>query len=115
MQKILNPKQERKFLCHWVYLVNAKHTRNITGKKDDESDARWIQKLHSCGLLKSSFLPDDHIETLRTLVRHRRSLTQDSTRYVLRVQKALELMNIKIHALLNDITGKTGTATMRRT
>lgn len=96
-----------------VYLVNAKHTRNITGKKDDESDAQWIQKLHSCGLLKSCFLPDDHIEALRTLVRHRRSLTHDSTRYVLRMQKALELMNIKIHAVLNDITGKTGTAIVK--
>ncbi len=96
-----------------VYLVNAKHTRNVTGKKDDESDAEWIQRLHSCGLLKSSFLPDDHTETLRTLVRHRRSLTQDSSRYVLRMQKALELMNIKIHTVITDITGKTGTAILK--
>jgi transposase len=96
-----------------VYLVNAKHTRNITGKKDDESDAQWIQKLHSCGLLKSCFLPDEHTEMLRTLVRHRRSLTQDSTRYVLRMQKALESMNIKIHTVINDITGKTGTAIIK--
>jgi transposase len=96
-----------------VYLVNAKHTRNITGKKDDESDAEWIQRLHSCGLLKSSFLPDDRTETLRTLVRHRRSLTQDSSRYVLRMQKALELMNIKIHTVINDITGKTGISILK--
>lgn len=96
-----------------VYLVNAKHTRNITGKKEDESDAQWIQKLHSCGLLNSCFLPDDEIETLRTLVRHRRSLTHDSSRYVLRMQKALESMNIKIHTVLNDITGKTGTAIVK--
>ena len=96
-----------------VYLVNAKHTRNITGKKDDESDAQWIQKLHSCGLLRSCFLPDEHTEMLRTLVRHRRSLTQDSTRYVLRMQKALESMNIKIHTVINDITGKTGTAIIK--
>ncbi len=96
-----------------VYLVNAKHTRNITGKKDDESDAQWIQKLHSCGLLKSCFLPDDKIETLRTLVRHRRSLTQDSSRYVLRMQKSMELMNIKIHTVISDMTGKTGTAIVK--
>jgi transposase len=96
-----------------VYLVNAKHTRNITGKKDDESDAQWIQKLHSCGLLKSCFLPDEHTDMLRTLVRHRRSLTQDSSRYVLRMQKALESMNIKIHTVINDITGKTGTAIIK--
>jgi transposase len=96
-----------------VYLVNAKHTRNVTGKKDDESDAQWIQKLHSCGLLKSCFLPDEHTDKLRTLVRHRRSLMQDSTRYVLRMQKALESMNIKIHTVINDITGKTGTAIVK--
>lgn len=93
-----------------VYLVNAKSTRNITGKKDDENDAMWIQRLHSCGLLKSCFLPDDHTETLRTFVRFRRSLIQDSTRYILRMQKSLELMNIKVHTVISDIVGKTGTA-----
>lgn len=93
-----------------VYLVNAKTTRNITGRKDDENDAMWIQRLHSCGLLKSCFLPDEQTETLRTLVRFRRNLIQDSTRYILRMQKSLELMNIKVHTVISDITGKTGTA-----
>jgi transposase len=93
-----------------VYLVNAKSTRNITGKKDDENDAMWIQRLHSCGLLKSCFLPDEHTETLRTFVRFRRTLVQDSTRYILRMQKSLELMNIKVHTVISDIVGKTGTA-----
>jgi transposase len=93
-----------------VYLVNARHTKNISGKKTDESDAQWIQKLHSCGLLGSSFLPDDQTECLRTLVRYRRKLTQDSSTCVLRMQKALELMNLKIHTLINDLMGKTGKA-----
>lgn len=93
-----------------VYLVNAKSTRNITGRKDDENDAMWIQRLHSCGLLTSCFLPDEHTETLRTLVRFRRNLVQDSTRYILRMQKSLELMNIKVHTVISDIVGKTGTA-----
>ncbi len=93
-----------------VYLVNARHTRSITGKKTDESDAQWIQKLHSCNLLKSSFLPDEHTEALRSLVRHRRKLTQDSSTCVLRMQKALEMMNLKIHTVINDLMGKTGTA-----
>jgi hypothetical protein len=96
-----------------VQLVNAKQTRNVTGKKNDESDAEWIQKLHSCGLLKSCFLPDDHTETLRTLVRHRRNLTQDGSRYILRMQKSMELMNIKVHTVISDITGKTGTAIIK--
>ncbi|TKT85984.1 IS110 family transposase [Dyadobacter frigoris] len=93
-----------------VYLVNARQTRNITGKKTDESDAQWIQRLHSCGLLSSSFLPDDKIESLRTLVRHRRNLSNDSSSNILRMQKSLELMNLKIHTVISDLTGKTGTA-----
>jgi transposase len=93
-----------------VCLVNARHTRNVSGRKTDEKDAQWIQRLHTCGLLNSSFLPDDLTQTLRTLVRQRRSLMQDSTRYVLRLQKAMEMMNIKLHAVISNITGKTGSA-----
>jgi len=91
-----------------VYLVNAKFARNVAGRKTDKTDALWLQKLHSCGLLTSSYLPEDEQEGLRTLVRHRRTLTQDSSRCVLRMQKALELMNIKIHTVISDLTGKTG-------
>lgn len=93
-----------------VSLVNATHVKNVTGRKTDESDAEWIQKLHSCGLLKSSYLPDDEQETLRTLVRYRKTLVQDSSRFVNRIQKSLELMNIKFHTVIKDITGKTGKA-----
>jgi transposase len=93
-----------------VYLCNARQTHNITGKKTDESDAQWIQRLHSCGLLNSIFLPDDRIETLCTLVRYRRSLSNDSSSYILRMQKSLELMNVKIHTVISDLMGKTGTA-----
>jgi transposase len=93
-----------------VYLVNAKHVKNVTGRKTDESDAMWIQKLHSCGLLKSSYLPDDEQEALRTLVRYRRILMQDSSRFINRMQKSLELMNIKFHTVISDITGLTGKA-----
>lgn len=93
-----------------VYLVNAKQTKNVSGRKTDMSDASWIQMLHSCGLLKSSFLPDDRTETLRTLVRQRKALTQDSSRCIQRIQKNFELMNLKIHTVIADITGKTGKA-----
>jgi transposase len=93
-----------------VYLVNARHVRNVTGRKTDQSDAQWLQQLHSCGLLKSSYLPDNEQESLRTLVRYRKTLTQESSRFVLRMQKALELMNIKLHTVISDLTGKTGTA-----
>jgi transposase len=91
-----------------VYLVNAKHVKNVTGRKDDESDAEWIQKLHSCGLLSASFQPDNLTRTLRSMVRHRQSLVRTSTSYINRMQKALELMNIKLHTVISDIDGKTG-------
>lgn len=93
-----------------VYLVNSKQARNVSGRKNDEDDAVWIQKLHSCGLLRSSYLPEDKQESLRTLVRHRKTLILDRNRFVLRMQKAMEMMNIKLHTIIRDITGKTGTA-----
>ena len=91
-----------------VYLVNARHVKNVTGRKDDESDAEWIQKLHSCGLLRPSFQPDNMTRTLRSMVRHRKNLVRTSTTYLNRMQKALELMNIKLHTVISDIDGKTG-------
>jgi transposase len=91
-----------------VCLVNAKHVKNVTGRKEDESDAEWIQKLHSCGLLKASFQPDNITRTLRDLVRHRKNLVCTSSGYINRIQKALELMNIKLHTVISDIDGKTG-------
>lgn len=91
-----------------VYLVNAKHVKNVTGRKDDESDAEWIQKLHSCGLLRASFQPDNMMRALRSLVRHRKNLVRTSSTYINRILKAFELMNIKLHTVISDIDGKTG-------
>jgi len=91
-----------------VCLVNAKHVKNVTGRKDDESDAEWIQKLHSCGLLTASFQPDNLTRTLRSIVRHRKCLERTCSSYINRMQKALELMNIKLHTIISDIDGKTG-------
>ena len=92
-----------------VCLVNSRHVKNVTGRKTDESDAMWIQKLHSCGLLKNSFQPDNATRTLRSIVRHRRNLVRSGAMYVNRMQKALEQMNIKVHTVISDILGKTGT------
>ena len=91
-----------------VSLVNAKHVKNVTGRKDDEGDAEWIQKLHRCGLLQASFQPDNMTRTLRSMMRHRKSLVQTSSSFINRMQKALELMNIKLHTVISDIDGKTG-------
>ena len=93
-----------------VFLVNARNVKNVSGRKTDESDAAWLQKLRSCGLLSSSYLPGDEQEALRTLVRFRKTLISDSSRSVLRMQKSLELMNIKLHTVISDITGQTGMA-----
>jgi len=91
-----------------VYLVNAKHVKNVSGRKDDESDAEWIQKLHRCGLLSASFQPDNMMRTLRSMVRHRKNLVRMSSGYINRMQKALEMMNIKLQTIISDIDGKTG-------
>ncbi|HEX8333637.1 MAG TPA: IS110 family transposase [Segetibacter sp.] len=93
-----------------VHLVNSKHVKNVTGRKTDEDDAMWIQKLHSCALLKSSYLPGDEQDALRTLVRYRRTIVQDSSRFINRMQKSMELMNIKFHTVISDIVGVTGKA-----
>jgi transposase len=91
-----------------VYLVNSKHVKNVTGRKDDEGDAEWIQKLHRCGLLTASFQPDNQTRTLRNVVRHRATLVQTRATYLNRMQKALEMMNLKIHTVLSDIDGVSG-------
>jgi transposase len=90
------------------YLVNAKHVKNVRGRKKDDSDSIWIQKLHTCGLLQKSFQPDNEIRLLRTYTRQRKNLILLSSDTVRRMQKALELMNIKIHTVISDILGKTG-------
>lgn len=90
------------------YLVNAKHVKNVTGRKRDDTDAIWLQKLHSCGLLQKSFQPEASIRELRTYVRQRRKLISLCSDSVRRMQKALELMNIKLHTVISDLLGKTG-------
>jgi transposase len=91
-----------------TYLVNAKHVKNVTGRKRDDTDSIWIQKLHTCGLLQKSFQPDNEIRLLRTYTRQRKNLILLGSDAVRRMQKALELMNIKIHTVISDILGKTG-------
>lgn len=91
-----------------VYLVNAKHVKNVTGRKQDDTDAVWILKLHRCGLLQKSFQPENEQRILRTYVRQRKNLVTIGSDSVRRMQKALELMNIKIHIVISDVIGKTG-------
>ena len=90
------------------YLVNAKHVKNVTGRKKDDTDAIWLQKLHCCGLLQKSFQPDSDYRKLRTYVRQRKKLIRLGSDCVRRMQKAFELMNVKLHNVISDVIGKTG-------
>lgn len=91
-----------------VLLVNARHVKNVHGKKTDVKDAEWIRQLHSCGLLSASFQPDNFTRTLRSYVRHRKNLIEMAATHKNRMHKALELMNIKVQHVITDITGKSG-------
>ena len=88
-----------------VVLTNARNV-NITGRKTDESDAEWLMLLHQYGLLKVSFQPHNDAKRMRTLTRHRDTLSRKASSIVLRMQKAMQHMNIKLTLVLSDITGK---------
>ena len=91
-----------------VILCNAKDIKNIGEKKTDYVDASWIQVLHMYGLLKQSYQPDNQIRQLKDLMRHRERLIKRMSQDVLRIQKCLDMMNIKVHKVLSDIKGKSG-------
>jgi len=91
-----------------VYLVNAYHVKNVPGRKSDVSDARWLQELHSFGLLNKCFQPDNITRSLRNYVRQRKQLIKEMTRQTNRMLKSLELMNVKLNNVIRDIHGKTG-------
>ena len=91
-----------------VILVNARHLRNVKGHKTDVVDSKWIQLLHSIGLLSNSFLPDDFTTEIRQYTRHRRSLIESSTRHTQKMNKSLYLMNIQLKTVLRDLTGASG-------
>lgn len=96
-----------------VKVVNARHVKNVPGRKTDVEDARWIQRLHSCGLLAGSFRPDDEICVLRSYWRHRQNLVTSASASIQHIQKALTQMNIHLHKVISDITGVTGMRIIR--
>ena len=96
-----------------VLLVNARHVKNVPGRKDDCLDCQWLQKLHTFGLIRGSFRPDAEITTLRSYIRHRETIIQESGSWVQRMQKALTQMNLQVHNVLSDIVGVTGLAILR--
>lgn len=96
-----------------VILCNGKFTKNIKGKKTDIKDCQWIQKLHSLGLLTTSFLPDEKTEHLRTFCRHRANLLNNAASASKKMQKYLRLLNLRLDVVVNDICGLTGLSIIR--
>jgi transposase len=96
-----------------VKLVNARHVKNLPGRKSDISDCQWLQQLHTFGLLNGSFRPKDEVCVLRSFLRLRDSLVKDCSSQILRMQKALTEMNLQIHRVLSDLTGYSGMAIIR--
>lgn len=91
-----------------AFLVNARHVKNVSGRKSDILDCQWIQQLHSFGLLNASFQPNQIEGKLRVLVRHRSQLIRWSSLHVQHIQKALTQMNLQLQNVVSDILGGTG-------
>jgi transposase len=96
-----------------VVLVNARHVKNVPGRKTDVVDCQWLQELHSVGLLRGSFRPTAAIAALRAYLRHRETLVQSTATHVQRMQKALVQMNLQLSVVISDITGVTGLRIVR--
>lgn len=96
-----------------VYLVNARHIKNVTGRKTDVLDCQWIRQLHTYGLLSASFRPESDMVTLRAYLRQRDSLIRYRSAHILQMQKVLHLMNLQLTQVITDITGQTGMQIMR--
>lgn len=91
-----------------VKLVNARHVKNVPGRKSDVLDCQWLQQLHTYGLLRGAFRPAEQVCTLRAYVRQRAMLVRSAASYIQRMQKALAQMNLQLHNVVTDITGMTG-------
>lgn len=91
-----------------VFLVNGAHVKNVPGRKSDVLDCQWLQQLHSCGLLRKSFIPEAQIRQLRTYLRLRDDHIELGAMHIQHMHKALELMNIKLHRVISQIQGTSG-------
>jgi transposase len=97
-----------------VALVNARHVKNVPGRpKTDRFDGRWLQKLHTYGLLAPSFRPPEDICQLRSLLRHRDHLIRMTVKHIQHMQKSLDHMNLHLHHVMSDVTGVTGMRMLR--
>ena len=91
-----------------VKLVNARHVKNVPGRKTDVLDCQWLLQLHTYGLLSGAFRPPEQICALRAIIRHRMNQVRYSSAHIQHMQKALIQMNLLLHNVVSDITGVTG-------
>jgi transposase len=97
-----------------VLLVNTRDLARVPGrKKTDRIDCKWIQRLHSCGLLPGSFRPSEAVCMLRTLVRDKGTLAAEAGDWLRRMQKSMDQMNVRVHRAVSDIDGMTGMGIIR--
>jgi transposase len=97
-----------------VLLVDARALARVPGRtKTDRRDCEWLQRLHSCGLVRGAFRPPEQICLLRTLVRDKGILVAEQGDWVRRMQKSLEQMNVRVHRAVADLTGATGMGLVR--
>jgi transposase len=96
-----------------VYLVNARGTKNLPGRKSDVQECQWLMKLHTYGLLRNSFHPPEKIRAVRTIWRQRDRLVKEAGREVQQMQKALTTMNVQLANAISDVSGVTGQAIIR--
>lgn len=96
-----------------VYLVNARGTKNLPGRKSDVQECQWLRKLHTYGLLRKSYRPPEEIRAVRTVWRMRDRLVKDAGRAIQHVQKALTTMNVQLANAISDLSGVTGMAILR--
>jgi transposase len=93
-----------------VMLVNARHVKMVPGRKTDVRDCEWLAQLLECGLLRASFVPPRAVRDLRDLTRLRKALIRERGHHVNRIEKTLELAQIKLGCVVTDLMGKTGRA-----
>jgi transposase len=96
-----------------VKLVDARHVKNVSGRKTDVLDCQWLQQLHTYGLLSGAFRPEESICVLRAYLRQRGMLVQEAASHIQHMQKALGQMNLQLHNVITDITGDTGMRIIR--
>jgi transposase len=96
-----------------VFLVHARHAKNLPGRKKDETDAQWLRRLHAFGLLNNSFRPEGEMCAVRAYLRHRAELIEHRAAHVQPMQTAMHQMNVRLSPTVTDITGVTGMAIIR--